>query len=331
MKKQVLCIGGMRSGTTFLYDLFARDSNFLHAPIKEWNYLMDLEENGPYEFPSINSLMQQGLNPGISPRLMEYGVNFLAGSINSYKESGQYYDAFGREFFLEQCAWLKTYLFEDRTFSNYFRLFGCSDRTAVDISPRYIDLNLSTIKSARGGLDNCKIIVMVRNPYSRIRSHLRFNLLHGRHSAFSSAKIHAMVRHFQLTSLWKWGWCFGQDAVFVMFYDEFFGEKHEKCLRSLYDFLGMPHSQSSADLGKKINEAGISTGDERTDLLERVHFEYISQILASGALERFPPWFKKWFISKSDDFSLNDNDELKSTTLDRLVAANAEGGLISRA
>ena len=162
-----ICAGQARSGTTWLATAFSACADYFTPPIKEWNYLSALAHaSRDLSFLELldNPVAQKSL-------YFKYALSSFTEQYAALDH--QHFDAKGAR---DHLKWWRQYLFQGLALENYVQLFSTNELPTYDISPEYLLIDADTIAKASAQIPAIRIIILLRHPPSRFRSHL--SLLH---------------------------------------------------------------------------------------------------------------------------------------------------------
>lgn len=222
-----LGIGAARAGTTWLHENLRRHPQIWLPPAKELHYF-DLLRDGPiyYSLPTGTA------------RDWARGVKRI--------QRRQVLRAMFR--FRISPIWAMRFFFgrrNDRWYAGLFR----KGRVSGEITPGYMNLPREVVEMIHALNPNLKILMMLRNPVSRSWSAVRRQIPPGARKLRGAAMKAAQLRVLELmnspkfmawndyiTPIKLWREIFGENKVFIGFYDDLQAKPRE-LLRSVLDFL----------------------------------------------------------------------------------------------
>lgn len=187
-----ICAGQARAGTTWLSQVFSASPEYFAPPLKEWNYLSALAYTGhALSFNELleNSIAQQALF--YNHQLSSFAGQFRALSQNQLNNKDV----------REHLKWWRAFLFSDFNLSTYAALFSTNDKPTFDISPEYCLIPAQFLASALATIPGLRIVVLLRHPPSRFRSHLSLLKTTGQLTIATQEEIDHIDHHGKASDL----------------------------------------------------------------------------------------------------------------------------------
>ena len=189
------------------------------------------------------------------------------------------------------------------------------NKVTIDISPSYMirDVALERIKKDN---PNVKIVMTLRDPMERFKSHVKHHVRHGyAYEGFSDLleKHPRIVRGSQYDKyVDKWVSAFGEDNIFILDYKEL-RECPESFMKKACEIVGVPFN-ADYDFKHEVNSAAV--GSVRSPVLMRFAQGVIRLMIKSGlsnvldAIKR--TGVKNLVYKKGSSFSISEEEEQKA-------------------
>ena len=264
LPRHFLGIGAQRSGTTWLYRHLRRHPEIWLPPVKEVHYF---DRSARYPTPSHHDT-PPGL-PRLSLAVAGSGVEKM---IRRHMDARVWYREAERHRW--SAAWFSLrYPFAAIDEEWYGRLFSYGgDRITGDITPGYGLLTDADVAAVKTLLPEARIVMVLRNPIER---------------AWSNFKLDCRTRGVDIGDPWiadmflrrpdvflrgdyppiltRWRSCFGEDRVYVGYYDDLVDDP-DAFLRGILRFLGARSDVGLPGLNQRVN---TSAADRVPDAMRR--------------------------------------------------------------
>ena len=274
-KPDFICIGYHKSGTNWLFKNLGDHPEFCLPPIKELDYLLEGAKIPKYTLKSL-LFDQTTIHQYKSMRLLAYLKNKNRWTPKSNK------------FFL------RYFLFR-HTDDWYSSLFD-SKKISGDISPSYTFLSKKAVRDVSIRYPNAKIVIILREPVSRIWSLMKMNINRkAQISNYSNAELLELSNDLlreqveYLTVLKRWTKYF--ENVLILCYDEII-ENPSNFMSKVHFFLGANNVSFESTFQKKIVYKGSK--DQIPEKLKRHLTEYYYPIIKDLYEEHKISYIKRW-------------------------------------
>lgn len=212
-KPDFICVGPHKTGTAWLFKTLSAHKEVKKSIVKELDYFLDQDIKSKGLIASLK-YRKSHLSRVIKRRLISKNLKKIFSSENARRRI---------EYHLR-------IIFGRFSFKFYSDFFQKEDSQIVgDISPAYFALGLPTIQKIKENYPNIKILLFLREPVSRMSSHLK--MMH----AFDNISLDELKIKINIDFLKKnnekglypyqglqnWLSVFGEDQIFIGFYDEF--------------------------------------------------------------------------------------------------------------
>lgn len=167
-KPDFICIGFEKAATTWLYKHLNNHPDVKLAYIKEFRYFNEGDDLPAYTF--INRFFSKHWHYGI---YREHLKRFIRDYVRHPRSA-------------EGRSWWFKYLFYPRTEEWYSNLFD-KEKVSGDITPTYTHLSEASVERVKASFPNTKIILILREPTSRLWSKLK--MIVGRHTQRQMSEI----------------------------------------------------------------------------------------------------------------------------------------------
>ncbi|MGX2040494.1 sulfotransferase [Methylocaldum sp. MU1018] len=284
----IICIGQMKAGTTWLYELFGHFSDIWRAPVKELHFLDVYEQVGS---TNIDQRLNFDVNQN-NEALLEFGRVIWRPEFNTFVEQfGLLKEHLLPDSAMQQLKWWNLFLFSERNWDWYEQLFQWPyPKKFADITPSYSETcSADTIALLAQKMPNVRVIFLLRNPLSRLISHFGWGkkysapvaellfdwklfqklLDSGDSEDGIKSQFEGMLAYSRANDhLKKWSAHIPQSQIFVGFLDDIVNHQHE-FVSSLANFLDSDFILSPDWLLPAVNNA---------DSLLRVDYRVIEWI-----------------------------------------------------
>ncbi len=227
MYPDFLCIGALKSGTTWLYHNLRSHPEIRLTPVKELHYF-----NNPTQVPNIIRMFKKN-----------WMLRQLKTSTNCCLQEKRY----------SQLAWfLRFYFFRrnDRWYSSLFsRDFG---QKVGEVTPTYSVLQEKAVARIYGLMPNVRIIYILRNPIIRTWSEIAM-YYQNRGRLLKNIRDDELFKFLQtgwgsrnsnyIGNLQTWEKFYPKTNFFIGFYDQL-AENPRDFIRSIYNFLEVDSSKN---------------------------------------------------------------------------------------
>lgn len=249
-----LCIGGQRSGTSWLHGNLNKHPEIWLPPVKEILYFNE-KENG-YS-PNL-------INRFLDPRSRHWQINL------KYQVKANYNHVLKNlsrpnQIKYQKLFWNFKYFFYPRNEQWYASLFEMgSNQVTGDISPTYLYLKQESVAYIHKIMPQAKIILILRNPIQRAWSHAVLDF-HYQRREIETISESEWIDIFRLKSsryrvnfvktLKIWQSFYPKEQFFIGFFEDI-QNRPEEFLLSLYEFLEVEVSRkyiAHRIVSKKIN------------------------------------------------------------------------------
>ena len=259
MGPDFICIGSQKAGTGSLYDLLRGHVETAMPPIKELHYFDNLFETG-----RINKVQRK------------FKI------LSKQQRQGKAVRTPDLEFLARLTAIISA---RDPNLARYKDLFvSAGDAVSGDITPAYATLPSEKIAEIANGLPETKIILLLREPVSRLWSHARMKMRRNKIRVTSQTnefrkfcnRDGVRARSLQSQAYEKWKRHFG-DRMIVLFFDDLRDEP-EVFYRSLCRFLRLSDDPSKTSHPLRYNrKAATSTGQPMPDAMRQIAYELLDE------------------------------------------------------
>jgi len=192
MRGLVLCIGAAKAGTTWLYEQMSTSRSFYFTPEKELNFFFS--RYGDFDRLS-NSARFSKLK------------NFFGGASGNFKADLPEPEFARRfQFFQRNLDWYENFCRGPVTDSWYRGLFRDAgwDQYGCDFSPSTSKIGVAGVQAARQMHETVKLIYVMRHPFERLWSHLKFHAMwmerYDEVMAYSTREKIQFIRKYDLLS-----------------------------------------------------------------------------------------------------------------------------------
>jgi len=218
-----LCIGGQKSGTTWLYKNLNLISHFEMPPHKEIHYFNNINTKG---------LRIKDLNKYKTYLLLK----------NRFKYQCMQHS-------LKKIRWDIKYLFGKRTDNWYLSLFERQpDKYSGDISPAYSTLDEHTVRHIKKILPEVKVFFILRNPIYRAWSHFKMDFTKFYHKKIEDLAYEDIISHFEsnasilrtdyIRTIKIWERYYPPKQFLICFFDDL-ESRPEFFLKQILSFIGV--------------------------------------------------------------------------------------------
>lgn len=311
----IICIGQMKAGTTWLYELFGYFTDIWRAPVKELHFLDVYERVGS---TTVDQRLSYDVNHN-NEALLELSEGIWRPELNAFIE--QFSLLKGHllsDAAIRQLKWWNLFLFDDRDWDWYQRLFLWPyPKKFADITPHY-DTTCSdeTISLLARKMPNVRVIFLLRNPLSRLVSHFGLGKKHNAPVAklisdweffqkvFKNRDNDDGVRaHFEgmladsqaNDNLKKWAQHIPKSQIFVGFLDDIVNHQH-KFISVLADFVCSDFVLPSSGFLPPVNEGAPLQVDSRV-IEWLANWSEVEAKALSDCFGELPEWWA-WDIGR---------------------------------
>jgi|GEM_PF-3926880 len=238
-----ICVGPHKTGTGWLYSTLNQHKEIFPVTEKEIRYYTKLDY----------SKKKAGVYLGRIKRAVQWLT------VGRLRQFAKY--VFRKEFWKNRKTWWRFLKYEIRlillpyTLASYKKLVsGPEHLISGDISPSYATMDLSTIRKIKEDFPNVKIILLIREPLSRVWSHVKMKLDMKR-LPHTEQNIDWVLANYAFTDEYKlypgtvmknWTETFEDEHLFVGYYNELIQDPCSFYQR-ICGFLGI-----SQDINKSV-------------------------------------------------------------------------------
>ena len=154
-----ICIGSIKSGTTWLYEHIKGHPEIWYPPIKQLNYFDEIDREVP------TNMFARIFNKHWMNKMWRWRLKNRI--YYSYKSKS-----------LKNWGWYFRYFFFPRSSQWYANLFrNKKNLLSGDITPDYCCVNTNIVRKIKKDFPDVKLILLLRDPIERMWSHIKMDYL----------------------------------------------------------------------------------------------------------------------------------------------------------
>ena len=281
-----ICIGSIKSGTTWLYEHIKEHPEIWYPPIKQINYFDEIDRKVP------TNIIARLFNKHWMNKMWRWRLKnrmYISYKSKSLKNWGWYF----RYFFLSRSS---------RWYANLFR--NKTNLLSGDITPDYCCVDEKIVQKIKKDFPDVKLILLLRDPIERMWSHIKMDYLKSNETIGNEInwEIKSIIEEHKHCGeysviLNKWQKYFSEEQLLIAYYDQL-KISPEVFMGKITDFLGVSKVDFHSDPSVIVNKgAEVSMPTPIYNYLKKIYrpeIEKLSELLNSDQFSNI--WKKKHYI-----------------------------------